>query len=107
MDPCLQASRSRRRTHADWHARVGVDGRQARDALRAAASDADALLLAVHWDNVDDVLSQAGDLSGKVVVTCSVPMNGDDTGLVIGHTSSGAEALGTVRAPHGTARPRG
>ena len=58
-----------------------------------AARDADALLLAVHWSRVDDVLKQAGDLSGKVVVTCSLPMNADDSGLVIAHTSSGAEAL--------------
>jgi 8-hydroxy-5-deazaflavin:NADPH oxidoreductase len=28
-----------------------------------AARDADALLLAVHWSRVDDVLQQAGDLS--------------------------------------------
>jgi 8-hydroxy-5-deazaflavin:NADPH oxidoreductase len=58
-----------------------------------AARDADALLLAVHWSRVDDVLKQAGDLSGKVIITCSLPMNADDTGLVIAHTSSGAEAL--------------
>ena len=32
---------------------------------REAAQDADALLLAVHWSRVDDVLKQAGDLSGK------------------------------------------
>ena len=61
---------------------------------REAAQDADALLLAVHWSRIDDVLSQTGDLSGKVIVTCSLPMNADNTGLVIGHTSSGAEALG-------------
>jgi predicted dinucleotide-binding enzyme len=60
---------------------------------REAAQDADALLLAVHWSRVDDVLKRAGDLSGKVMVTCSLPMNADDTGLVIAHTSSGAEEL--------------
>src|SRR5436189_1323071 len=60
---------------------------------REAAQEADALLLAVHWSRVDDVLKQAGDLSGKVIVTCSLPMNADDTDLVIAHTSSGAEAL--------------
>ena len=60
---------------------------------REAAEDADALLLAVHWSRVEDVLGQAGDLSGKVVLTCSLPMNADDTALVIAHTSSGAEAL--------------
>src|SRR4051812_6973964 len=58
-----------------------------------AARDADAVLLAVHWSRVNDVLRKAGDLSGKVVVTCSLPMNKSDTRLVIGHTSSGAEAL--------------
>src|SRR5213083_1171908 len=62
-------------------------------APREAAQDADALLLAVHWSRVDDVLQQAGDLSGKVIVTCSLPMNADDTDLVIAHTSSGAESL--------------
>jgi hypothetical protein len=60
---------------------------------REAAQEADALLLAVHWSRLDDVLGQAGDLSGKVIVSCSLPMNAQDTGLVIAHTSSGAEAL--------------
>ena len=58
-----------------------------------AASEADVLLLAVRWSRVDDVLKQAGDLSGKVVVSCSLPMNSGNTDLVIAHTSSGAEAL--------------
>jgi len=70
---------------AKGNARAGTPG----EAARAA----DALLLAVHWSRVDDVLKQAGDLSGKVIVTCSLPMNADDTGLVIAHTSSGAEEL--------------
>lgn len=58
-----------------------------------AARDADVMLLAVHWSRVDDVLEQAGDLAGKVIVNCSLPMNDDDTGLVVAHTSSGAEEL--------------
>jgi hypothetical protein len=58
-----------------------------------AVRDADAVLLAVHWSRVDDVLRQAGDLAGKVVLTCSLPMNAGDTDLVIAHTSSGAETL--------------
>lgn len=60
---------------------------------REAAQDADAVLLAVHWSRVDDVLQQAGDLAGTVIITCSLPMNADDTDLVIAHSSSGAEAL--------------
>ena len=59
----------------------------------AAARDADALLLAVHWSRVDAVLRQAGDLTGKLLLSCSLPMNAGDTGLVIGYTSSGAEQL--------------
>src|SRR3984893_18397674 len=60
---------------------------------REAALDADALLLAVHWSRVNDVLRQAGDLSGKVIITCSLPMNANDTALAVAHTSSGAETL--------------
>ncbi|HUH92125.1 MAG TPA: NAD(P)-binding domain-containing protein [Casimicrobiaceae bacterium] len=60
---------------------------------REAAQDADALLLAVHWLRFDDVLAQAGDLSGKAVITCSLPMNKENTELVVGRTSSAAEEL--------------
>jgi 8-hydroxy-5-deazaflavin:NADPH oxidoreductase len=58
-----------------------------------AAKGADAVLLAVHWSRLDDVLSQAGGLSDEVLVSCSLPMKDGDTGLVVGHTSSGAEEL--------------
>ena len=70
---------------ARGHARAGTP--------KEAAVDADALLVAVHWSRIDDVLKLAGNLSGKVIVTCSLPMNADDTKLVVAHTSSGAEAL--------------
>ena len=75
----------------------GIDGK-AHGSARAgtpseAAQEADALLLAVHWSRIEDVLNQTGDLSGKVVVTCSLPMNDDNTELVVAHTSSGAEEL--------------
>ena len=60
---------------------------------REAAQGADAVLLAAHWSRIEDVLNQTGDLSGKVIVICSLPMNDDDTELVVAHTSSGAEEL--------------
>ena len=50
-------------------------------------------MLLGHWSRIEDVLNQTGDLSGKVVVTCSLPMNDDNTELVVAHTSSGAEEL--------------
>jgi 8-hydroxy-5-deazaflavin:NADPH oxidoreductase len=72
--------------------------RQAHGRARAgtpaeAARDADVLLLAVHWLRVDDVLKQAGDVTGKVIVNCSLPMDAADSRLVVAHTSSGAEEL--------------
>src|ERR1035438_8389434 len=70
---------------AGRNARAGAPG--------DAAEDADALLLAVHRSRMDDVLKQAGDLSGKVIVSCSLPMNADNTRLLVAHTSSGAEEL--------------
>lgn len=70
---------------AGRHARAGTP--------REAAHGADALLLAVHWSRLDDVFQQAGDMSGTVVVSCTLPMNEDNTALEVAHTSSGAEEL--------------
>jgi predicted dinucleotide-binding enzyme len=58
-----------------------------------AAGESDVLLLAVHWSRVGDVLKRAGDVAGKVIVSCSLPMNAADTTLVVAHTASGAEKL--------------
>ena len=60
---------------------------------RQAAENADALLLAVHWSCITDVLKQAGSLKGKAVITTCLPMNQADTALVIGKSDSGAEEL--------------
>jgi len=74
-------------------------GRASAGSPADAARNADAALLAVHWSRVDDVLRQVGTLSGKVVITCSLPMSKDDSRLVIANTSSGAEAL-AGKIPH-------
>ena len=58
-----------------------------------AADGADAVLLAVHWLRFPDVLKQVGDLSGKVVMSCSLGMNEENTELLVAHTSSAAEEL--------------
>ena len=64
-----------------------------------AVEGADAVLLAVHWSRRADVLEQAGDLAGKVVLNCSLPLNDSNSALVVGTTSSGAEELAKLR-PH-------
>lgn len=71
--------------HAHGRARAGTPA--------DAARDADALLLAIHWSRIDDVLVQTGDLSRKILVSCCLPMNAENTALTIGHTSSSAEVL--------------
>jgi predicted dinucleotide-binding enzyme len=60
---------------------------------KEAGQGADGLLLAVHWSRIDDVLNQAGDLAGKVILSCPLPLNAANTELVLGHMTSGAEAL--------------
>jgi predicted dinucleotide-binding enzyme len=52
--------------------------------------------LAVHWSRLADVLQQAGDVSGKVILNCSLPMNTDNTELAIAHSSSGLEELAKI-----------
>lgn len=65
--------------------------------IAEAVSDADALLLAVHWSRMPEVLDQAGDLLGKVVLNCCVPLDEANENLVVGMTSSGAEELARLR----------
>ena len=60
---------------AGKNARAGTPGE--------AAQHADALLLAVHWSRTADVLKKAGDLSSKVIVSCSLPMNARNTELIV------------------------
>jgi len=60
---------------------------------REAVQGADAVVLAVHWLRFDDVLAQAGDLAGRVVITTSLGMSEDNTELVVAHTTSAAEEL--------------
>lgn len=71
--------------NAGDHARAGTPGE--------AAHRADAVLLAVHWSRMDDVLKQAGDLKGKIILSCSLPMDAANTKLILGNTTSGAETL--------------
>lgn len=58
-----------------------------------AVAQADVVLLAVHWSRIDDVLSQVGDLSDKVLINCCVPLDLENRDLVVGTTTSGAEEL--------------
>lgn len=78
---------------AGTNARVGT--------VAEATREADAVLLAVHWLRVEDVLAQASPLRGKLLLTCTLPMSKDDSHLIVGHTTSGAETLAAkVKGAH-------
>jgi predicted dinucleotide-binding enzyme len=84
-------SYSRRTSKLDALAKRAGGG--ARAGSISDAVKADVVLIAVHWSRLDDVLAQVGSLSGKVVLTCCVPLNLSDSELVVAHTTSGAEVL--------------
>ncbi|MDX3924728.1 MAG: NAD(P)-binding domain-containing protein [Shinella sp.] len=68
-------------------------GTAAAGTVSDAVRNADAVLLAVHWSNIDDVLSRADDLDGKTIVSCCVPLSAANTELIVGLKDSGAELL--------------
>jgi predicted dinucleotide-binding enzyme len=49
--------------------------------------------LAVPWRAASDALKAAGDLSGKVLLDCTNPVDSDFTHLTIGHTTSAGEEV--------------
>lgn len=78
-------------------ARLAADASARHGSVAEAVAEADAVLLAVHWSRVDDVLAQAGDLVGKTVVNCCVPLDAQNCDLVVGVTTSGAEEMARLR----------
>lgn len=57
------------------------------------AEQSEVIVLSVHWSRVDDVLAQAGDLAGKIVLSCINPLDASNRELVVAHTDSGAETI--------------
>lgn len=51
------------------------------------------VVLAVGWEAVTEALKAAGSLDGKILVSCVNPLTPDFSGLVVGTTTSGAEAI--------------
>lgn len=70
---------------------IGVKARAGSVAEAATASNV--IVLATPWPATRDAIQAAGDLAGKVVVDCTNPLKEDFSGLVLGHTTSGAEQV--------------
>lgn len=78
-------------------ARLAAQAGAESGSVAEAVDRAEAVLLAVHWSRIDDVLAQAGDLAGIVVMNCCVPLDESNTDIVVGMTTSGAEQLAAMR----------
>ena len=59
----------------------------------AAVKLADVVILAVWYQQMEQVIREAGDLTGKILVDISNPITEDFKGLRIGHTTSAAEEI--------------
>jgi predicted dinucleotide-binding enzyme len=62
---------------------------------RNAATACDIIVLALPWSAAESVISDLGDLIGKIVIDCMNPiaMSPHGMGLERGHTTSGGETL--------------
>lgn len=58
-----------------------------------AASFADVILLAIPWMAVEEVIKSAGNLSEKILIDPTNPINADLTGLIIESSTSAAEEI--------------
>jgi NADPH-dependent F420 reductase len=54
---------------------------------------ADVVILAVRYEQMEQVIREAGDLGGKILVDISNPITEDFKGLTIGHATSAAEEI--------------
>ncbi|SCB45667.1 hypothetical protein GA0061103_6759 [Rhizobium multihospitium] len=61
--------------------------------VAAAVKLADIVLLALPYGAIADMLKEAGNLKGKVLIDISNPVTADFRGLVVGHSSSAAEEI--------------
>jgi NADPH-dependent F420 reductase len=77
---------------------VKDSGKSARGvSVPEAARDAAVVVLTVPWDNAKEAITAAGDLQGRILIDATNPvpltLEGLRAGLVIGHTTSGAEEI--------------
>ena len=64
--------------------------------VRDAVESSDAILIAIPWNRLEDVVSQAPSLRGRVLLDCSLPMTESGSDLAVAWHTSGAEQLARV-----------
>lgn len=58
-----------------------------------AAAYGEIIVFATPWSAVQEAITSAGDLTGKIVVDCTNPIKADFSGLEFGHTTSAGEQV--------------
>ncbi|MCK6445814.1 MAG: NADPH-dependent F420 reductase [Planctomycetes bacterium] len=61
--------------------------------IREAAQFAQVLVLATPWRAAQKTLAACGDLTGKILLDCTNPLEEDLSGLTLGHHTSGGEQV--------------
>jgi 8-hydroxy-5-deazaflavin:NADPH oxidoreductase len=71
---------------------IGYD-RTSVGSVSDAVHTAELVVLATPWNAAQAAFQSAGNLTDKIVIDCTNPLKEDLSGLVIGHTTSGAEQV--------------
>lgn len=66
------------------------------DAVSAAVSGADVVILATPYGSIEATLAEAGSLNDKVLIDCSNPLNKTFDGLLLGFDDSAAERIARI-----------
>jgi predicted dinucleotide-binding enzyme len=64
--------------------------------VRDAVESADAILIAIPWNRLDDAVAQSPSFRGRVLLDCSQPMTESGSDLAVAWHNSGAEQLASV-----------
>jgi len=70
---------------------LGIEGISLVEA-QGAAAHGNVIVLAVPWPAVGEALTQAGDLTGKIVIDATNPLS-EGLNLAVGHHDSGGETV--------------
>ncbi|MGH9865036.1 MAG: NADPH-dependent F420 reductase [Candidatus Acidiferrales bacterium] len=70
---------------------IGANARAG--SVQDASANAEVVVVATPWEAAQNAILAAGNLSGKIVIDCTNPLAPDLSGLVLGHTTSAAEAV--------------
>jgi 8-hydroxy-5-deazaflavin:NADPH oxidoreductase len=70
-----------------------IGGRARAASVREAAQASEVIVLAVPWPAAEQAIASAGDLSGKVLIDCTNPLNADASGLIVGTQDSAGERV--------------